>query len=262
MNTIQIWKLGGKILEDASTLDELLKKVSDSKDPIILVHGGGIIANQLAAKLGEPVVMHQGRRITTPGMLEIAIMSYAGKINKSISTALSSMGRPSLGLCGGDLNIITGHKRVAADVDFGMVGDIDNVNITPLTQALDMGWVPVIAPLIGDGEGGLLNTNADTIACRLGTELQMAGFATQICLTMDLEGVRMVPSDESTLVPKIDRDRYDDMKKAQIVSGGMLPKLDMAFSAKTMGVSRVFICHPKALSTDTSLLPKPATEII
>ena len=130
----------------------------------ILVHGGGRSATKVAAQLGIESQMINGRRVTDADMLNVVTMVYGGLVNKNIVVRLQAQGVNALGLTGADMDVIRSHKRPVKDVDYGFVGDVDVVNGTLLADLIRKGIVPVMAPLTHDGQGHILNTNADTIA--------------------------------------------------------------------------------------------------
>jgi acetylglutamate kinase len=171
MDRLTIIKVGGKVVEDAALLNALLDKFIKITGYKILVHGGGNTATEVAAKLGIETQMVDGRRITSQSMLEVVTMVYGGLVNKKVVAQLQARGCNAIGLSGADLNLITAKKRPVEEIDYGYVGDVDDVNSRELRFLLNENVVPVIAPLTHDGKGQLLNTNADTIAAELASEL-------------------------------------------------------------------------------------------
>src|SRR5690606_21489487 len=137
--TVNIVKIGGKVIEDARTLQHFLTDFSRIKGPKILVHGGGRTATELAAKLGIASQMIEGRRVTDTSTLEVVTMVYAGLVNKNIVAALQSVGCNALGLTGADMNCILAEKRNPHPVDYGFVGDIVAVNAIAFHQLLRQG---------------------------------------------------------------------------------------------------------------------------
>lgn len=130
----------------------------------VLVHGGGRSATKLAEQLGIESHMVNGRRITDAETLRIVTMVYGGLVNKNIVAGLQARGVNALGLTGADMDVIRSVKRPVKDVDYGFVGDVEQVNAGLLSELIHKGVVPVMAPLTHDGHGNMLNTNADTIA--------------------------------------------------------------------------------------------------
>ena len=173
---LSVIKVGGAVVEDPASLAILLDefvKVGGSK---VLVHGGGRSATKLAEQLGIESRMVGGRRITDAEMLRVVTMVYGGLVNKNIVAQLQARGINALGLTGADLNLIRAHRRPVTPegVDFGFVGDVDSADGQRLFQLLESGVTPVVAPLTHDGQGNLLNTNADTMAQTVATALAQA----------------------------------------------------------------------------------------
>ena len=189
-NTIFVIKIGGKIAEDEQQQGSILDGLARLKQPVILVHGGGTQATSMAEVLGVKSQMVDGRRVTDPAMLDIAIMVYGGLINKKMVAQLESRGRKALGLTGADMGIIRSVKRPPHPIDFGWVGDIEWINTEELLVLLERGIIPVLAPLSSDGSGQLLNTNADSIAAHVAIALaKNTSFQVNLNLCFDLEGV-------------------------------------------------------------------------
>ena len=169
---LTIVKVGGKIVETPETLQALLRQFSALKGLKILVHGGGRTATEVAAQLNIPTQMVDGRRITDEEMLRVVTMVYGGLVNKQVVAQLQACGVNALGLTGADMDVIRSHRRQpVGGVDFGFVGDVDRVDADRLSQLLDSGITPVVAPLTHNGQGSLLNTNADTMAAEVAKAL-------------------------------------------------------------------------------------------
>ncbi len=259
---VAIVKVGGAILEDPSRKHHFLKAFLSLPAPKILIHGGGILANQLAEKLSIPVTMIEGRRVTDSATLDIVTMVYGGKISKGLAAYLSSHTCPAIGLTGADMMLVESKKRSSQPVDYGFVGDVISVNYKALFQLLEAGICPIIAPLSCDAQGQILNTNADTMAAAITESLSLNHHQVILYLTMDLDGVRTSLNEPESLLPQIDQQQYLQLKEAGIISGGMIPKLYNCFAAKKAGASRVFICTPEALGARNGMEPLPATEIL
>ena len=157
-------KVGGKIVEEPESLKKLLADFSSIPGHKVLVHGGGRSATALAAQLGIESKMVNGRRVTDEEMLKVVTMVYGGLVNKKIVAGLQALDVNALGLTGADLNYMRSEKRQVAEVDYGFVGDVKEVDADMLANLISKGVVPVLAPLTHDKKGNLLNTNADTIA--------------------------------------------------------------------------------------------------
>lgn len=164
MDKLTLIKVGGKIVEEQETLSRLLVAFAAIPEKKVLVHGGGRSATAMASRLGIESRMVGGRRITDKSMLEVVTMVYGGLVNKSIVAGLQAVGVNALGMTGADMNILLSDKRPAGEVDYGYVGDVRHADGKALTGLIEMGVVPVIAPLTHDGKGSMLNTNADTMA--------------------------------------------------------------------------------------------------
>ena len=188
MEALNIIKIGGAVLNNPDQLSVFLDHFARIPLPKILVHGGGRKANELLQKLDIPLKMVEGRRITDNATLEVAVMVYAGWINKSIVANLSKRQTVALGLSGADLNSILAHKRNHPSIDFGWVGDIESIRSQPLLSLLKMGIVPVYCAITHDGRGQLLNTNADTVATQMAIAMTGA-YEVKLWLTFEKKGV-------------------------------------------------------------------------
>ena len=240
-------KVGGAIVEDEAQLAQLLKDFSAIPGRKVLVHGGGRRATQVAARLGIESQMVGGRRITDASMLEVVTMVYGGLVNKNVVARLQAEGVSAIGLTGADGNVIRSHKRPLKDgVDFGFVGDVDCVDHQALSQLIEQGMVPVLAPLTHDGEGHLLNTNADTIASEAAKALANVYDVTLI-FSFEKKGVLRNPDDDDSVIPVITRTDFEHYRADGTISGGMLPKIENALSAIDAGVSRVIITLATAI---------------
>lgn len=235
---VQVVKVGGQVAEDPVQLQALLKGFAAMEGPKVLVHGGGREATALAGKLGIPVQMVEGRRITDAATLEVVTMVYAGLVNKRLVAQLQDLGVNAIGLCGADGALVRSHKRPPVNgIDYGFVGDVDGVNADLLASLLSSGFVPVVSPLTYDGKGSLLNTNADTIASTVATAL--AGqFDVTLTFCFDLEGVLDA---SGTVIPQIDAASFETLKTTGALTGGILPKITNALAAVKAGVGAVRI---------------------
>lgn len=245
---ITIVKVGGKIVEEPATLERLLHDFSAIEGFKVLVHGGGRSATKIASELGIATTMIDGRRITDDDMLRVVTMVYGGLVNKNIVAGLQGLGVDALGMTGADMDIIRSHRRgvTSAGVDYGWVGDVDNVNGEALATLVRAGVVPVVAPLTHDGAGHLLNTNADTMAQSVATGLT-PWFDVRLVFCFEKPGVLHDENDDSSVITAIDPEIFTTLKEQGIVSGGMLPKLANAFDALRGGVEEVVITSASAL---------------
>ena len=248
--TLNIIKVGGGVVENQMSLDSLLNQFASMQGRKVLVHGGGRLATSMAASLGIESQMIGGRRITDEKMLEVVTMVYGGLVNKNIVAGLQAKGLKAIGLTGADGDIIRSHKRplkrVKMDdgteqmVDFGFVGDVDKVDAKLLSELIEGGSVPVIAPLTHDGEGHILNTNADTIASSVACALA-ENYEVTLTFCFEKAGVLRDADDESSVIPSINEEQFKKFIDEGIVSGGMIPKLENAFDALHRGVRQVVI---------------------
>jgi acetylglutamate kinase len=240
-------KVGGAIVEDEAQLAQLLKDFSAIQGRKVLVHGGGRRATQVAARLGIESQMVGGRRITDADMLEVVTMVYGGLVNKNVVARLQAEGVAAIGLTGADGDVIRSHRRpVKNGVDYGFVGDVDNVAHGVLSHLIEQGMVPVLAPLTHDGEGHLLNTNADTIASEAAKALAKVYDVTLI-YSFEKKGVLSNPDDDDSVIPVITRADFERYRADGTISGGMLPKIENALAAIDAGVSRVIITLATAI---------------
>lgn len=233
---LNIIKVGGKIVEEESSLAALLRDFAALPGRKVLVHGGGRSATAMASRLGIETRMVDGRRVTDEAMLEVVTMVYAGLVNKRVVARLGALGVKALGLTGADMDVIRSHRRTGTQVDYGFVGDVDRVNADALRLLIEDGTVPVVAPLTHDGQGQLLNTNADTIASSVAVAL-----GAELIFCFEKKGVLKDLQDEDSVIPLITPESYLDLKAQRIVDEGMVPKIDNAFKALREGVSRVII---------------------
>ena len=240
MESLYVIKIGGNIVDNPNLLTKCLQAFSKVKGQAILVHGGGKLATQVASSLGITQQMVEGRRITDGETLKVVTMVYAGYINKNIVAQLQSMGSNAIGLSGADGNLIKAHKRTGTSIDYGYVGDIDQVNTAFLQQQLLNNTRLVIAPITHDGTGQLLNTNADTIAQNLATAMS-ALYQVHLVYGFEKEGVLKDVNDEGSVISSINNTTYSQLKKDKVIFEGMIPKIDNAFLALQGGVQSVII---------------------
>jgi acetylglutamate kinase len=236
MSEIKVIKIGGKVIDDEAKLDQFLQDFAQIEDKKILVHGGGKIASDVAEKLGLESKMINGRRITDANMIDVVTMVYGGLVNKKIVAKLQALGCNAIGLSGADMNLIQSKKRDPEPIDFGFVGDIEQVDATVLNSLLNEGITPVMAPLTHDGNGQLLNTNADNIAGFIASGLAEYGdVAMDLCF--DLEGVM----NGERLITEMNLLLYRHLEGNGIIKEGMIPKLDLGFKALNAGAKKVRI---------------------
>jgi acetylglutamate kinase len=249
---LTIYKIGGGIIDDAAELTKFLELLAQTSGPKILVHGGGKGASTMMRELCLTPQLINGRRVTDAATLDIVTMFYAGKTNKQVVAELQKIGVNALGLSGADGNVIQGIKRPVKDIDYGFVGDLTlaSVNKNLLQQLLAAGLTPVLCPIIHDGQGQLLNTNADTIASAVAVALAEF-YAVTLHYCFEKNGVLRDVADDQSVIQQINLESYAELKEQGIIADGMLPKLENAFAALHQGVNRVIIGH--ALNIQTSL---------
>lgn len=238
---LTVVKVGGAVVEDDEKLAALLRDFSAIEGKKLLVHGGGRRATKVAAALGIESKMVNGRRITDEKMLEVVTMVYGGLVNKNLVAKLQANGVNALGLTGADMDVIHSHRRPIKDgVDFGYVGDVERADGQRLHTLIETGITPVMAPLTHDGNGNILNTNADTIASE--TARALASFYdVTLIFCFEKKGVLANPDDDDSVIPVITRADFNKYVADGTVAGGMIPKLENALSAIDAGVKEVII---------------------
>jgi acetylglutamate kinase len=251
---LTIVKVGGAVVEDETQLTQLLKDFSAISGRKVLIHGGGRRATQVAASLGIESKMVGGRRITDADMLSVVTMVYGGLVNKNLVARLQANGVNALGLTGADIDVIRSHKRPLKDgIDFGFVGDVDKADGQMLSRLIEAGITPVMAPLTHDGQGNILNTNADTIASETAKALAPYYDVTLI-YSFEKKGVLSNPDDDNSVIPTITRADFERYKADGTISGGMLPKIENALSAIDKGVNRVIITLATAIDGNSGTI--------
>lgn len=280
---IRIVKIGGNIVDNPQLFEQFVKDFAAMPGMKILVHGGGVMASQMQKAMGMSPQMVEGRRITDEETLKVVTMVYAGWCSKNITALLQAEGCNAIGLSGADGNAIKARKRppvyvetLSRDVDYGYVGDVtgDSVNAGFIYSLLEKGIVPVFNAINHDGEGNLLNTNADTIASSVA--VAMAGYRyrspkdvccrceecthcsddgrltheTELIYCFEKDGVLYDKEDDSSIIHEMDRNRFAGLKAEGRVADGMIPKLTNSFKAIDNGVARVIIKHARNLLND------------
>ena len=277
---IKVVKIGGNVVDNPELLREFVKDFAAMPGMKVLVHGGGVMASQMQKEMGMVPKMIEGRRVTDEETLKVVTMVYAGWCNKSITALLQAAGCNAIGLTGADGNAIKARRRppvhvesLGTDVDYGFVGDVtaESVNAKFIYSLLEKGIVPVFNAINHDGEGNLLNTNADTIASSVA--IAMANYKyrspkdvchrceecthcsddgrltheTELIYCFEKDGVLYDKDDDSSVIAEIDKSKFADLKAEGIVADGMIPKLSNSFKAIDNGVARVIIKHARNL---------------
>ena len=240
METLKVVKIGGNIIDNDAELTSFLKDFSTLEGPKILVHGGGKLATELSNKMNVPVKMIDGRRVTDAETLEIITMVYAGKINKNIVAKLQSFGCNSVGFSGADGNTILAKKRLISPIDYGFVGDVVKVDVRTSNLLLSNNITNIFSAISHDGNGQLLNTNADTIASELAIAFSKF-YKVELYYCFEKNGVLESIDDDDSVIEQINQETYQKLKKSGIINEGMIPKLNNCFYALEKNVSKVCI---------------------
>ena len=248
MKKLTILKVGGKIVEEPDSLQTFLQDFAKIEGYKVLIHGGGRSATLLANRLGIESQMVNGRRITDSEMLKVVTMVYAGLVNKNIVAGLQALDVNALGLTGADLNYMRSEKRPVGEVDYGLVGDVKEVQTSILANLIEQGVVPVLAPLTHDKKGNMLNTNSDTIAGEAAKALTRH-FDVTLIFCFEKKGVLSDAENEDSVIPEITRESFTGYVAKGIIQGGMIPKLENAFEAIDAGVKEVMITRANNIFT-------------
>jgi acetylglutamate kinase len=253
MEKLFIIKIGGNIIDDGDSLKSFLKDFASIKGRKILVHGGGKIATRIGEKLDIESKYINGRRITDEATIDLVTMVYGGLINKKIVALLQGMGCNAIGLTGADVNMIPAVKRPVKEIDYGFVGDIANCQLPTANWKLFLtnNLVPVVAPLTHDQHGQILNTNADTIASSVAVALSGL-YDVRLIYCFEKKGVLKDINNEEEVVHFMDEAVYQKLMDEQVLTEGILPKLENAFNAIDQGVKEVLIGHANDVVKNTT----------
>lgn len=248
-------KLGGDVLSDPDIRDQAaaqLALLSSLSIRLVVVHGGGPQATALSRRLGREPRIVGGRRVTDDAALEVAKMVYAGQLNVDLLAALREHKVQAVGLSGIDADLLTAHRRPpvsvvdddgkTVQVDYGYVGDIDRVDPHILVTLTEARFLPVVASLAGDEDGGIYNVNADTVAEALAVALR----AQKLIFLTGAPGVLRDRNDPATLVTFADPDDLAGLMASGALAGGMRPKVEACIRAATSGVERTHIIDGRA----------------
>ena len=201
---------------------------------VVLVHGGGPEITEMLGKIGKKSEFVDGLRVTDKETVDIVQMVLAGKVNKNLVNLLESKGGKAIGLCGIDGHMIKAKK---ADDRLGFVGEVTEVNVQPILDVLEMGYIPVVSTVGYDDENNVYNINADTVASRLAGELK----AESLISMTDIVGLLRDKDDPTTLIPKVYVSEAPKLMRDGVISGGMIPKVNCCIEAIRRGVHKVFI---------------------
>ena len=201
---------------------------------VVLVHGGGPEISDTMQKLGKKAVFVDGLRVTDKETVDIVQMVLAGKINKTLVNLLEMKGGQAMGISGMDGRLIEAEIK---DERLGYVGEITNINIQPVTDLLEKGYIPVISTLGCDREGNAYNINGDTAAARVAGALK----AERLIMLSDIPGLLRDKDDPATLIPELSVAEAGQLRREGVISGGMIPKMECCVEAIRRGVKKVII---------------------
>ena len=201
---------------------------------VVLVHGGGPEITETMKKIGKESIFLNGLRVTDKETAEIVQMVLAGKINKGLVNLLEVKGGRAMGLSGMDDRMILCEMK---DEALGYVGKITKVNVTPIQDMLEKGYIPVVSTVGCDTEGNVYNINADTAAAYIAGAMQ----AECLITLTDIAGVLKDANDPSSLIPSLDIKEAKELFATGVISGGMIPKVECCIDAINRGVRKVFI---------------------
>ena len=249
---LTIVKIGGNIIDDTAELKQFLADFSKIEGLKILVHGGGKSATKMAQSIGLIPQMVNGRRITDRPMLDIAVMIYAGQINKNCVAQLQGNGCNAMGFSGADGDLIQSEKRNHPTIDYGFVGDVQKVNSTLLQTLLETGITPVFCAITHDKKGQLLNTNADTIASELAIALSSM-YEVTLIYCFEKPGVLFDSEDDTSVIERMNPALYTKLKSEKAIHSGMIPKLDNCFNSLSNGVQKIKIGHHSLFTNNDAI---------
>lgn len=201
---------------------------------VVLIHGGGPEITGMLDKVGKKTEFVDGLRVTDRETVDICQMVLSGKINKGLVNLIQNMGGKAMGLCGCDGHII---EAETLDEKLGYVGKITNVNVQPILDVLEKGYIPVISTVGCDSENNIYNINADTAASKIAGMLK----AESLISMTDIRGLLRDKDDEDSLIPVVNVSEAPQLMSDGIISGGMIPKVDCCIEAVRQGVNKVFM---------------------
>jgi len=253
---IKVVKIGGNVIDNEDALVGFCRDFAALEGPKVLVHGGGVMASRMLPQLGIEPVMVEGRRVTDEATLKVVTMVYSGWCNKHVCALLQSMGCNAIGLSGCDADVIRAKKRSPKTlcdgvtvVDYGFVGDVtkESVNAGRLEGFVNQGITPVLCAINHDGCGGLLNTNADTVAQSVASALKG-----QLICCFEMDGVMRDVNVPSSVIPSISAEMFEKMKGDGTISGGMIPKVENCLKALRQGAESAVIKNADKLLNEES----------
>lgn len=242
--TLKVVKIGGNVVDNPEALRRFIADFARLEGPKVLVHGGGKEATRMSERLGIETTMINGRRVTDAATIEVVTMVYAGLVNKRVVALLQAAGVNAIGMSGADGGAIRATRRPAEPIDYGFVGDIapEGVNSTLITHLAKSGITPVFCAIMHDGNGTLLNCNADSVASAvaIGCAREMP---VDLIFCFEKDGVMADIDDPDSLISSVNPSTYATLRADGTVSKGMIPKIDNAFAAIDAGVHTVTIKH-------------------
>ncbi|MCL2087965.1 MAG: acetylglutamate kinase [Oscillospiraceae bacterium] len=236
---IVVIKYGGNAMTDEALKQAVMCDIvlmTQVGIKVVLVHGGGPEINGMLEKIGKKPEFINGLRYTDKESVRIVQMVLAGKVNKDLVMMLQQYDVRALGLSGIDGNMLKAEK-IQNGHDLGYVGEISGIDVSPVTDALDSGYIPVVASIAAGNDGEIYNINADTAAAKIAAELNAETFI----LMTDIKGVLRDKNDQTTLIPVIKTDDVDELISNGIVTEGMLPKVECCVNSIKEGVGRTII---------------------
>lgn len=255
---MKVVKIGGNVVDNEPMLRQFCHDFAALEGPKVLVHGGGVMASGIQQALGQKPIKIEGRRVTDEETLKVVTMVYAGWCGKHIAALLQKEGCNAISLAGCDASVIKASKRAPRTlsdgvtvVDYGFVGDVkaSSVNVEMVEGLLKLGIVPVFCAINHDGEGNLLNTNADTIASSVA-----AALGAELIYCFEKKGVLMDKDDDSSVIKSITPADFEKLSADGIIADGMLPKIENSFKAIKDGAKNVVIKHAEDLLNDCGTL--------
>lgn len=201
---------------------------------VVLVHGGGPEISEFMQKLGKQPKFVEGLRVTDQETVDIVQMVLAGKVNKTLVNLLQMKGGNAVGLSGMDGRLIQAEIK---DERLGFVGEITGVDIQPVLDLLEKGYIPVISTIGCDANGNSYNINSDTATAHIAAALN----AERLIMMTDIAGILKDKDDPSTLIPELTVEEAMKLYDVGVISGGMIPKVDCCIRAISDGVENVVI---------------------
>ncbi len=236
-NKVVVIKYGGNAMINEELKQDVMNDIvllSLIGVKVVLVHGGGPEINDMLKKIGKKSEFKNGLRVTDRDTIEAVLMVLAGKVNKSLVNLIECTGGKAVGLCGLDGHMI---EAEVLDESLGYVGKITKVNVEPITDLLDKGYIPVVSTVGCDSDGNIYNINADTAAAQIAGEMK----AESLISMTDICGILLDKDDPSTLVTNINMEKARELMESGVIQGGMIPKVECCLDAIRLGVNRVFI---------------------